>query len=218
MALAAKERGYQYIAITDHSAGRGIAHGLDVARLRQQIMEIRELNHRLEGIRLLCGIEVDIRADGRLDLPDEVLSELDIVVAAVHSTMMQDEERMTRRVIKAMENPNVDILAHPTCRLLGKREPVNLNIEELFKAALRTDTTLEINAMPERLDLRDIYVLRAKELGVKLVISTDAHRRSHLDLMRFGVGVARRGWCEAQHILNTKPLGEVEAFLKHGGD
>jgi DNA polymerase (family 10) len=215
MALAAKERGYRYIAITDHSGGRGIAHGLNEERLRQQMAEIRRLNQRLEGIRILLGIEVDIRADGNIDLPDEILSQLDIVVAAVHSAMGQDEERMTRRVVKAMENPNVDILAHPTCRLLGEREPVNLNMEELFKAALRTDTALEINARPERLDIKDTHVLRAKELGVKLVINTDAHRASQLDVMRFGVGVARRGSCEAQHILNAKPLEEVEAFLKH---
>ena len=216
MALAAKEQGYRYIAITDHSVGRGIAHGLNEERLRQQMAEIKRLKQKFEGIRILSGIEVDIRADGSLDLPDEILSELDIVVAAVHSAMGQDEERMTRRVVKAMENPNVDILAHPTCRLLGEREPVNLNMEELFKAALRTDTALEINARPERLDLKDIYVLRAKELGVKIVINTDAHRTSQLDVMRFGVGVARRGWCEAGHILNTKPLEEVEVFLKHG--
>jgi DNA polymerase (family 10) len=218
MALAAKEMGYRYIAITDHSVGRGIAHGLNEERLRQQMAEIKGLNQRLEGIRLLSGIEVDIRADGSLDLPDGILSQLDIVAAAVHSAMGQDEERMTRRVLKAMENPNVDILAHPTCRLLGEREAINLNMEELFKAALRTDTALEINARPERLDLKDIYVLRAKELGVKIVANTDAHRASQLDVMRFGVGVARRGWCEAQHILNTKPLEKVEAFLKHGGD
>jgi DNA polymerase (family 10) len=211
MAWAAKERGYQYLAITDHSAGRGIAHGLDEERLRRQIAEIKRLNQTLDGIRLLSGIEVDIRADGSLDLSHEVLAELDIVIAAVHSAMGQDEAKMTQRVLRAVENPNVDILAHPTCRLLGEREPVNLDMEQVFKAALKTGTALEINAMPERLDLKDIHVLRAKELGVKLVINTDAHRVSHLDLMRFGVGVARRGWCEAGDVLNTKP---VEVWLK----
>jgi DNA polymerase (family 10) len=211
MAWAAKERGYQYLAITDHSAGRGIAHGLDEERLRRQIAEIKRLNQTLDGIRLLSGIEVDIRADGSLDLSHEVLAELDIVIAAVHSAMGQDEAKMTQRVLRAVENPNVDILAHPTCRLLGEREPVNLDMEQVFKAALKTGTALEINAMPDRLDLKDIHVLRAKELGVKLVINTDAHRVSHLDLMRFGVGVARRGWCEAGDVLNTKP---VEVWLK----
>ncbi len=211
IALAAKERGYHYIAITEHSAGRGIAHGLNEERLRRQIAEIERLNQTLDGIRVLSGIEVDIRADGSLDLSDDVLAELDLVIAAVHSAMGQDEEKMTRRVIKAMENPHVDVLAHPTCRILGEREPVSIDLEEVFRAALRTDTALEINAMPERLDLRDIHVLRARELGVELLIGTDAHSIAQLDLMRFGVGIARRGWCRADDILNTKP---VEAWPK----
>jgi DNA polymerase (family 10) len=211
IALAAKERGYQYIAITEHSVARGIARGLNEERLRRQIAEIKRLNQTVDGIRLLSGIEVDIRADGSLDLPDDVLAELDLVIAAVHSAMGQDEEKMTHRVIKAMENRHVDVLAHPTCRILGHREPVSIDLEEVFRAALRTDTALEINAMPERLDLRDIHILRARELGVKLIIGTDAHSTGHLELMRFGVGIARRGWCEAKDILNTKP---VEAWLK----
>jgi DNA polymerase (family 10) len=211
IALAARERGYQYIAITEHSAGRGIAHGLNVERLRRQIAEIKRLNQTLDGIRVLPGIEVDIRADGSLDLPDDVLAELDLVIAAVHSAMGQDEEKMTRRVIKALENPHVDVLAHPTCRILGEREPVSIDLEELFRAALRTDTALEINAMPERMDLRDIHVLRARELGVKLIIGTDAHSIAQLDLVRFGVGIARRGWCRAEDILNTRP---AQAWLK----
>lgn len=214
MASAAKARGYKYLAITDHSAGRGIAHGLNEERLRQQIAEIKEVDRKLKGFHIFTGIEVDIRSDGALDYPDELLRELDVVVAAVHSAMGQDRDRMTKRVIRAMENPHVDILAHPTCRLLGEREPIEVDIEEVFRAAVRTDTALEINAMPERLDLKDIHVLRAKELGVRLVISTDAHNPGQLDLIRFGVGVARRGWCEVKHILNTRSLSEVEAFLK----
>jgi len=214
MATAARARGYKYLAITDHSAGRGIAHGLNAERLRQQFAEIKEVNRKLKGIRLFTGIEVDIRADGVLDYPDELLSEIDVVVAAVHSAMGQDKDKMTRRLIRALENPHIDILAHPTCRLIGEREPIEVDLEEVFRAAVRTDTALEINAMPERLDLKDIHVLRAKELGVKLVICTDSHRAGHLELIRFGVGVARRGWCEAGHILNTKSLSEVEAFFK----
>jgi DNA polymerase (family X) len=214
MANAAKARGYRYLAITDHSAGRGIAHGLNAERLRQQFAEIKEVNRKLKGIRLFTGIEVDIRADGVLDYPDELLSEIDVVVAAVHSAMGQDKDKMTKRLIRALENPHIDILAHPTCRLIGEREPIEVDLEEVFRAAVRTDTALEINAMPERLDLKDIHVLRAKELGVKLVICTDAHRAGHLELIRFGVGVARRGWCAAGHILNTKSLSEVEAFFK----
>jgi len=215
MANAAKARGYKYMAITDHSAGRGIAHGLNEERLKQQFAEIKAVGKKLKGLRLFTGIEVDIRADGVLDYPDELLSGIDVVVAAVHSAMGQDKDRMTRRIIRALENPHVDILAHPTCRLIGEREPIDVDLEEVFKAAVRTNTALEINAMPERLDLKDIHVLRAKELDVKLVICTDAHRAGHLELIRFGVGVARRGWCEAEHILNTRSLSEVEAFFKH---
>jgi len=214
MALAARDLGYQYLGISDHSGGRGIAHGLDAERLKQQIAEIKELNQRISGIHILSGIEVDIRADGSLDMPDELLAELDIVTAAVHSSMNQSQEQMTRRIIMAIENPNVDVLAHPTSRLLPGREPVAVDMEAIFRAALRTNTMLEINAMPSRLDLKDIHAYRARELGVKLVINTDAHSTEHLAFMRFGVGVARRGWCQAQDIINTKPLKEVTACLK----
>ena len=213
MALAARELGYQYLGITDHSGGRGIAHGLDAGRLRQQISEIKQLNQRIRDIHIFSGIEVDIRADGSLDMPDELLAKLDIVIAAVHSSMNQSQEQMTRRIIGAIENPNVDVLAHPTCRLLPDREPVAVDIEAVFQTAARTNTMLEINGMPSRLDLKDIHAYRARELGVKLVINTDAHSVEHLEFMRFGVGVARRGWCEAQDILNTKPLKEVIACL-----
>jgi len=213
MALAARELGYQYLGITDHSGGRGIAHGLDAERLRQQILNIKELNQRISGIHIFSGVEVDIHADGSLDMPDELLTEVDIVTAAVHSSMNQSHEQMTRRIIGAIENPNVDVLAHPTCRLLPDREPVAVDIEAVFRAAARTNTMLEINGMPSRLDLKDIHAYRARELGVKLVINTDAHSTEHLRFMRFGVGVARRGWCEAQDILNTRPLKEVIACL-----
>jgi len=214
MALAARDLGYQYLGISDHSGGRGIAHGLDAERLKQQIAEIKELNQRISGIHILSGIEVDIRADGSLDMPDELLAELDIVTAAVHSSMNQSQEQMTRRIIMAIENPNVDVLAHPTSRLLPGREPVAVDMEAIFQTAVRTNTMLEINAMPSRLDLKDIHAYRARELGVKLVINTDAHSTEHLAFMRFGVGVARRGWCQAQDIINTKPLKEVTACLK----
>ncbi len=215
MALAARELGYQYLGIADHSGGRGIAHGLDVERLRQQMLEIKELNQKISGIHIFSGMEVDIRADGSLDLPDELLAELDIVTAAVHSGMNQTEEQMTKRVIRAIENPNVDVLAHPTCRLLPGREPVAIDMEAVFQAAAKTNTVLEINGMPSRLDLKDIHAYRARQLGVKLVINTDAHSTEHLEFMRFGVGVARRGWCQAQDIINTRPLGEIQTFLHH---
>jgi len=214
MALAARELGYQYLGIADHSGGLGIARGLDEERLRQQILEIRQLNQRISGIHIFSGIEVDIRADGSLDMPDELLKELDIVTAAVHSGMNQSQEQMTKRIIRAMENPNVDVLAHPTCRLLPTREPVAVDMEAVFQAAAKTNTMLEINSMPSRLDLKDIHAYRARELGVKLVINTDAHSTGGLKFVRFGVGVARRGWCQAQDILNTRPLEEVMACLR----
>jgi DNA polymerase (family 10) len=205
--------GYQYIAITEHSAGRGIAHGLDVERVKEQVAEIKALNERLSGICVLTGIEVDIRADGSLDLPHEILSELDIVIAAVHSAMNQNEEKMTRRVINAIQNPDVDMIAHPTCRLLGEREPVAVDLEAVFRAAAKHNKIIEINAMPDRLDLKDTHAFRARDLGVKLAIGTDAHSIAHLDFMRFGVGVGRRAWCEPQHILNTLPLEELLKVL-----
>ncbi len=218
MALAARDLGYQYIAITDHSGGRGIAHGLDVERLREQIAEIRALNEHIGGIHVFTGIEVDIRADGSLDLPQEILSDLDIVIAAVHSAMHQSEEKMTKRVLSAIENPDVDIIAHPTCRLLGEREPVAIDMEAILLAAAKYNKVLEINAQPSRLDLNDIHAFRARDLGVKLAIETDSHSTAHLGFMRFGVGVARRAWCEPRNILNTLPLGEVTSFLNIGVD
>ena len=214
MALVAKALGYEYIAITDHSGGRGIAHGLDAERLRKQIEEIKQLNQQLGGIRILSGVEVDIRADGSLDLPQELLAELDIVVAAIHSGMNQSEEQITRRILGAIENPNVNIIAHPTCRLLGEREPVAVDLEAVFRAAARHNKALEINAMPSRLDLKDTHAYRARQLGVQLTLGTDAHSSVHLDFMRFGVSVARRGWCQPEHILNTRPAEEVLSLMR----
>ncbi|HIE16650.1 MAG TPA: PHP domain-containing protein, partial [Dehalococcoidia bacterium] len=213
MAKAAKALGYSYLAITDHSAGRGIARGLNEERLRQQIDEIKRLNQQLDGIRILTGIEVDIRADGNLDLSDELLSQLDIVIAAIHSAMTQGEYQMTKRILGAIENPHVDIIAHPTCRLLGEREPIAVDLETIFKAAVEHNKALEINAMPSRLDLKDIHIYRAHQLGVKLVLGTDAHGAAQLGFMRFGVGMARRGWCQPRHILNTRNVDEILASL-----
>ena len=215
---AARARGYQYIAITDHSIGLGIARGLNEERIHRQIQEIQEMNQKLFDIQIFTGLEVDIKANGTLDIPDEILANLDIVVASVHSSMNQSEEQMTRRIIAAIENPHVDIIAHPTCRLLGEREPVAVNIEEIFRAALKNNTALEINAMPSRLDLKDTHIYQAREMGVKLVINTDAHNADHLDFMRFGVGTARRGWCQKKDLLNTLPLDKLKDFLKNKGN
>jgi DNA polymerase (family 10) len=214
MAQAAKALGYQYLAITDHSAGRGIARGLSEERLRQQIEEIKLLNGQLKGIRIFTGTEVDIRADGSIDLPDKLLADLDIVVAAIHSAMNQSQEQITKRIIGAIENPHIDIIAHPTCRLLGEREPVAVDLEAVFRAAIKYNKALEINAMPSRLDLKDIHIYRARELGVKLIMGTDSHSTDHLKLMRFGIGIARRGWCQPKDILNTRPVKEMLAFLR----
>jgi DNA polymerase (family X) len=213
MVKAAIARGYQYIGITDHSIGLGIARGLSKERLEQQLEEIKELRRKYPDIRILAGLEVDIKANGSLDIPDEVLAELDIVLASVHSSMNQSEEQMTARIIQAIENPNVDIICHPTCRLLGEREPAAVKMEEVFKAAVKNHTAMEINAMPTRLDLKDTHIYQAREMGVKLIINTDSHRVDHLDYMRFGVGTARRGWCEAKDILNTLPLEKFMEFL-----
>lgn len=214
MVQAARKRGYQYVAVTDHSGGLGVAHGLTADRVREQLREIEELNQRLEGIRVLSGIEVDIKADGSLDLPDEVLAGLDIVVASVHSAMGQDEEKMTNRLLSAIANPNVDIVGHPTCRIVGGREPVRADMEAVLRAAAQAGTAMEINASPSRLDLRDELVRRCRDLGVKIAISTDAHNIDHFDFMHFGVGTARRGWCEARHVLNAWTLEELSAFLR----
>ncbi|MGD0351936.1 MAG: DNA polymerase/3'-5' exonuclease PolX [Dehalococcoidia bacterium] len=214
MAKSAKALGYLYLAITDHSAGRGIAHGLSEERLRKQIQEIIRLNEHLKGIRIFTGTEVDIRADGSIDLPDKLLADLDVVVAAIHSAMNQSEEQITRRLVGAIENPHIDVIAHPTCRLLGEREPVAVDLEAVFRAAIKYNKALEINSMPSRLDLKDIHIYRARELGVKLIMGTDAHSTTHLSLMRFGIGIARRGWCQPKDILNTRPVKEMLAFLR----
>ena len=202
--------GYEYLALTDHSQGLGVANGLSPERLAAQREVLRQMQERYD-IRILAGSEVDIRSDGRMDFPDEVLAELDIVVASVHNAMSQDRDTMTRRIIRAMENPHVTIIGHLSTRLLGQRPPTDFDLEAVLQAARDTGTALEINASPERLDLKDTHAYRARELGIPLVISTDSHHHSHLSGGRFGVAVARRAWCEPRHILNTMPL---EPFLR----
>ena len=213
MALAARDLGYQYMAITDHSVGRVIADGLDEERLKRHVAEIKALNERLDGIHVLSGIEVDILADGSLDLPHEILSELDVVVAAVHSAFNQSEEKMTKRVLRAIENPDVDIIAHPISRdsWLG---PLVIDLEAIFRATTKSNKVLEINAFPGLLHLNDVYAFQARDFGVKLVIDSDAHSAANLRWMKSGVGVARRAWCEPQHILNTLSWEELFVFLK----
>jgi DNA polymerase (family 10) len=208
----AKQRGYRYVAITDHSKSLGIAGGMSIERLINQNRRIKKLNKGMKGFSFLSGSEMDIKSDGTLDYPDAVLKKLDIVVASIHSGFRQSKHQLTKRLISAMQSPYVSIIAHPTGRLLGEREAYEIDMEKILKTARDTGTAIEINAYPLRLDLNDIYVKRAKELGVQLVISTDTHIASQFDFMRYGVGVARRGWLEKKDVLNTYPY---KALLKN---
>ncbi|MBL7069504.1 MAG: DNA polymerase/3'-5' exonuclease PolX [Candidatus Omnitrophica bacterium] len=214
MAEAARKRGYEYIAITDHSKGLKIAGGLSNKERLKQIDEIHRINRRLKGIKVLAGAEVDIRDNGSLDYSDDILKKLDVVIAAVHSGFKQPGEKLTKRIVTAMKNRYVDIIAHPTGRLMGTRDAYQIDTEEVLKVAKDTDTAIEINAYPERLDLNDIGCRRAKELGVLLAISTDAHITEQFDNMRYGVGVARRGWLERRDVLNTLSWDKVRERLK----
>ena len=212
MVVAAADQGYQYMAMTDHSSGRGIANGLSNERLSEQIALLHSLQSK-HSIKILCGSEVDIRADGTLDYPDELLAQLDVVVASVHSAMSQDSETMTQRIIKAMHHPAVTIIGHLSTRLIGRREPTEFDLKAVLQAAKATGTALEINASPERLDLKDIHAYRARELGVPLVVSTDSHHYADLSQRRYGIAVARRACCEPRHLLNTLPLDQFLAYI-----
>ena len=213
MVEAAAAQGYEYMALTDHSAGLGVANGLTNERLESQIALLRSMQENYD-ITILCGSECDIRASGEMDYPDEVLAQLDVVVASVHSAMGQDQATMTARMIKAMEHPSVTILGHLPTRLLGQREPVEFDLEAVLQAARAAGPALELNASPERLDLRDTHAYRARELGVPLVINTDSHHHTHLDKRRFGVAVARRAWCRPEDILNTVPKDDFLKFIR----
>lgn len=212
--VAASKRGYQYIAITDHSQSLHIAGGLDEERLLEQIKRIEQINQSLEGITILKGIEVDIKSDGTLDISDAILKRLDIVIAAIHSGFKQERKQLTERLRKAMENPYVDIIAHPTGRIIGYREAYDIDVQEIIQIAAQTNTALEINASPERMDLSDIYVKSAREQGVLLAIDSDAHQISALDHMAYGLAIARRGWLEKEHLLNTLSFDKLQARLK----
>ena len=213
MIEAAAAQGYEYMALTDHSAGLGVANGLTHERLESQIGLLRAMQEKHEII-ILSGSECDIRASGDMDYPDEILAQLDVVVASVHSAMGQDQATMTARMIKAMEHPSVTIIGHLTTRLLGQREPVDFDLEAVLQAARDTGTALEINASPERLDLRDTHAYRAREMGVPLVINTDSHHNADLVKRRFGVAVARRAWCRSEDILNTMSKRDFLEFIR----
>lgn len=214
MAAAAKARGYDYMALTDHSRRVAMAHGLDPARVSRQIREVEKLNKKLKGFTILTGIEVDILKDGRLDLPDSVLSRLDVVVASVHSYFDLPRKEQTDRVVRAMENRHVSILGHPTGRLIGVREPYDIDMERVIAAASNLGCCLEINSEPDRLDLNDIHAHAAKSAGAKVAISTDAHSVNAFAYIRFGIDQARRGWLTADDVINTRSLAKLRQFLK----
>ncbi len=211
---AARKRGYRYIAVTDHTKGLGIARGLDEARLAEEIKLIDETNGKLAGFTILKGTEVDIRSDGRLDLSDEALSALDIVVASIHSGFKQSREQITKRLLAAVRNPCVSVIAHPTGRMIGERDAYDVDMEAVLKEAARYGVAMEINAYPLRLDLNDAQTRLAKEYGVPVVVNTDMHVTDQYDVMAYGVSVARRGWLEKKDVLNTLEYGQLIRKLK----
>jgi DNA polymerase (family 10) len=211
---AARQRDYDYIAIADHSQRVTVAHGLKPKDLREQMAEIDQINDRLKGFTVLKAIEVDILEDGSLDLPDDVLAELDLTVCSVHSKFKLSRDKQTRRIVKAMDNPHFSILGHPTGRLINEREPYDVDMERIMEAAKDKGCVLELNAHPDRLDLNDIHGKMAKDMGVRVAISTDTHRIDDLDNMRFGVGQARRAWLESGDVINTNSLRELKKQLQ----
>jgi DNA polymerase (family 10) len=214
MAMAAREMGLRYLAITDHSKALAMANGLDEHRALEHARRVREIGNRLDGITLLAGIECDIRPDGSMDLADDCLAALDVVIASVHSSFNQDEAQMTDRMLRAVANPYVDIIGHPTGRILLRREPYKLNLQALIDAAAAAGVALEINCQVDRLDLADTNARAARDRGVKLVISTDAHARGAFRRLRWGVAVARRAWLTKEDVLNARPLEEFRDALR----
>jgi len=211
---AARERGFEYIALADHSVSMAFVRGLTPERIREQRKLIDELNSKFRDIRVLQGIEVNIRSDGTLDYDDEVLAEFDIVTASIHTGMAQSPEKMTERILRAVRNPHVDIIGHPTGRIIGKRDPYEIDLEAILRAAAETGTAMEINSQPDRLDLRDTDVRMAKDMGVMLAINTDSHRADQFRLLNYGVATARRGWLEEKDVLNALSLDGLLRWLR----
>ncbi len=218
MTKTAQEMGYQYLGISDHTKFLRIEHGLNEKQLAQQRKEINRLNEKFEKqnikFRILQGAETNILNDGSLDIKDEALKKLDYVVAGVHSSMKMDRNRMTERIIKAMKNPNVDIISHPTGRIIKRRDEYQIDFDKILRAAKEFNVILEINSSPDRLDLKDSNIRKAKNLGVKMIINTDAHHKNQLALIEFGIAQARRGWAEKKDIINTQPLNKLLKFFK----
>jgi len=214
MVTAAQARGYSYMALTDHSRRQAMSHGLDPAKIARQCREVDKLNAKLKGFTILKGIEVDILKDGKLDLPDTALAELDVVIASVHSFFDLSSDEQTARILRAMQNPCVSIIGHPTGRLIGEREPYAVDMDRITSAARNLNCCLEINAEPDRLDLNDLHAHMAKSKDVKIAISTDAHSVNAFAYMRYGVDQARRAWLTAADVINTRPLTELRKLLK----
>jgi DNA polymerase (family 10) len=214
MAAAAQACGYAYMALTDHSRRQTMSHGLDPVEVARQLREIDKINGTLKGFTILKGIEVDILKDGELDLPDATLAQLDVVIASVHSFFDLPREAQTQRMIRAMRNPHVSIVGHPSGRLIGEREPYDIDMDAITSTARDLDCYLEINAEPDRLDLNDINAHMAKTKGVKIAISTDAHSVNAFQYMRFGVDQARRAWLTADDVINTRQFGDLRKLLK----
>jgi DNA polymerase (family 10) len=215
MAEAAKARGYKFMAITDHSKNLAFANGLDDARAVAHIKRIREANETIDGISIFAGIEVDILADGDLDLSDDVLAQMDIVIASVHSAFNQEPAKMTERFLKAISNPNVSLIGHPTGRIQLRRDAYQFDMDAVLTAAAKNRVAMELNSYPDRLDLNDVHLRQAKQRGVKIVINTDSHHTSHLDKIRFGVLQARRAWLTKNDVLNTLSVEEFARAMKH---
>jgi DNA polymerase (family 10) len=214
MALAAKELGYEYISLTDHSKAVTVANGLDEKRTLEQIRKIREANTKNLGIRVLASSEVDVLKNGKLDLDNEVLAQLDVVLVSIHSYMTLERAEMTERILAAIENPYTQIIGHPTGRLVLRRDAYAYDMERILDSARANGVVMEANASPERLDLKDVHLRMAKERGAKIVISTDAHTTRGLQAMRYGVQMARRGWIEKKDVINALSLENLLAALR----
>ena len=215
MAEAAKARGYKYMAITDHSKNLAFANGLDDVRAMAHIQKIREANEKIDGITIFAGIEVDILADGDLDLSDDVLAQMDVVIASVHSVFNQEPAKMTERLLKAIGNPNTSIIGHPTGRLQLRRDAYQFEMDAILMAAAKHKVAMELNSYPDRLDLNDVHLRQAKQRGVRIVINTDSHHTSHLDKIRYGILQARRAWLTKHDVLNTLTAHEFARAMKH---
>ena len=213
MVISARELGYQYLGISDHAKFLSMVHGLDEKRLFKQMKEIDELSKKIKGIKILKGLETNILKDGSIDIKDEALERLDYAIAGVHSNFKMEKDKMTERIIRAMKNPNIDILSHPTGRVLRKRDEYQCDFDKVLRAAREYNVVLEINAQPKRMDLTSQNVRRAKEAGVKMVINTDSHEKDQLKFMELGIAQARRGWAEKKDIINTRPLEELLKFF-----